>query len=497
LCATVKDCTGGRNRVAVEFFKSVTQGSRSGNPGLWDATLCGKDQKLIPKDQRPKTKNPKPKTKDQQPKATSPMKYRHRVLGFLCLLAAITYLDRIAISVAGPRIQDSLNIGPKGWGWVVGVFTISYGIFEIPTGRMGDRIGARRVLTRVVLWWSAFTAFTGLASNYYVLLFIRFCFGAGEAGAIPNIGVSLSRWFPVIERARAMGCVLMSLQAGGALAPLVIVPIQLRYGWRASFFVLGFMGVIWSVAWYRWYRDTPAEKPNVTQSEIEEIGTPSFANNHNMPWGIALRSANLCAILLAGFCYVFSLYFFISWLHTFLVRGRGFTEADLLLSIAPGLLGACGNFAGGFVSDALVRRVGLKWGRRGVGLIGLSVATLCTVATILTSNKFATLLFLGLVYAGITLQQTVILTVALDIGRKYVGGIMGTFNTICQVGAFLFSVSFGYFVTWFGSYDLALIPVACMLAIAALAWLRIDATEVLIPEGHDELVPETAVPVLG
>jgi MFS family permease len=184
-------------------------------------------------------------------------------------------------------------------------------------------------------------------------------------------------------------------------------------------------------------------------------------------------------------------------LHTFLVKGRGLSEADLLLSIAPGLLGACGNLAGGFVSDSLVRRFGLKWGRRGVGLIGLSVASVCIVATILTTNKFATLFFLGLVYAGITLQQTVVITVALDIGKKYVGGIVGMFNTICTLGGFLLSVSFGYFVTWFGSYDLALIPIACTLAIAAIAWLRIDATEELIPEGHGESVPETALPVLG
>src|SRR6266540_743375 len=242
------------------------------------------------------------------------MKYRYRVLGFLCLLAAITYLDRIAISVAGPRIQDSLHISPEAWGWVVGVFT------------------------RVVLWWSAFTAFTGMTSNYYALLLTRFCFGAGEAGALPNIGVSLSRWFPTIERARAMGFVLMSMQAGGALAPLVIVPIQIRYGWRTSFYVLGVVGIIWCVAWYRWYRDTPAEKVNVSHAEIKEIGTVSFANNRHLPWGIALRSANLRAILLVGFCYVFGLYFFISWLHTFLVKGRGFTEGDLLLSTAPGLL---------------------------------------------------------------------------------------------------------------------------------------------------------------
>src|SRR5262249_8212811 len=158
---------------------------------------------------------------------------------------------------------------------------------------------------------------------------------------------------------------------------------------------------------------------------------------------LALRSANLRAVLLVGFGYVFALYFFISWLHTFLVKGRGFSEGDLLLSMAPGLLGACGNVCGGFVSDSLVKKFGLRWGRRSVGLIGLVVATLCTVATILTTQKFATLLFLAFVYAGLAFQQTVIVTVALDIGRKYVGGVMGIFNSVCQVGGFLFSVSFG------------------------------------------------------
>lgn len=421
------------------------------------------------------------------------VKYRHRVLGFLCLLAAITYLDRVAISVAGPRMQESLNISPEMWGWVVGIFTVSYALFEIPTGRMGDRTGARRVLTRVVLWWSAFTAFTGMTSNYYVLLVTRFCFGAGEAGALPNIGVSVSRWFPVVERARAMGFVLMSLQIGGALAPILIVPIQVAFGWRASFYVLGAVGVVWCLAWYWWYRDTPAENPKVTRAEIEEIGEQSFANNHSLPWGIALRSTNLWAIMLVAFSYVFALYFFISWLHTFLVKGRGFSEGDLLLSMAPAVLGACGNVCGGFVSDALVRRLGLKWGRRSVGLTGLSVAAVCTVATILTTGKFATLLFLGLVYAGITLQQTVIATVTIDISRKYVGGILGTLNMAANVGGFLFSVSFGYFVKWFGSYDLALIPVALMLTISALLWFRIDATEELIPEAQVEPVTEIAV----
>src|SRR5215471_8247521 len=398
------------------------------------------------------------------------LKYRHRVVGFLCLLAAITYLDRVAISVAGPRIQEDLQISPEKWGWIVGLFTVSYALFEIPTGRMGDRIGARRVLTRVVLWWSAFTTFTGLASNYYVLLGTRFLFGAGEAGYFPNVGISISRWFPIRERARAFGLVWMSAQAGGALSPLLIVPIQLRWGWRASFYVLGAIGVLWCIAWYRWYRDTPAEKPKVTQAEIDEIGVASQRGDHHLPWGKVLRSTNLLAILAVVFCYVFALYFFISWLHTFLVQGRGFSEEQLLLSSAPAILGALGNVGGGFLSDALTRTLGLKWGRRSIGLVGLSFAAVFMAATILTTNKFATLLFLGLAYAGITIQQTVSSAVGVDIGRKHVGAVLGAANTAGSIGGFLFSASFGYFVKWFGSYDLALIPAAFVLAIGALMW---------------------------
>jgi MFS transporter, ACS family, glucarate transporter len=410
------------------------------------------------------------------------MKCRHKVLGLLCLLALISYLDRVAISVAGPRMQESLHITPQAWGWVMGVFTISYALFEIPTGRMGDRMGARRVLTRVVLWWSAFTAFTGMASNFYVLLLTRFCFGAGEAGAFPNVGICVSRWFPARERARVTGAILMFMQIGGALAPLVIVPLQMRYGWRTSFYVMGIAGVAWSLAWYGWYRDTPAEKSGVTPAEIAEIGGQTVTDTHTLPWGIALRRANLWAMLLVVLCYVYALYFFISWLHTFLVKGRGFSEGALLLSTAPALLGACGNICGGFASDALVRRLGLKWGRRTVGLLGLSCAALFTFATILTSNQVATLLFLSLVYAGITLQQSVFLAVTIDISKRYVGGIVGAVNMVGSIGGFLFSVSFGYFVKWFGSYDLALIPMGLMLMVAALAWLRVDATEQIIPE---------------
>src|ERR1035441_9545053 len=125
------------------------------------------------------------------------MKYQHRVLGMLSLLAVITYLDRVCIAVAGPRMQDALHISPAAWGWALSVFSLSYAVFEIPTGALGDRIGPRKVLTRIVLWWSVFTTITGLVLGFYPLLLVRFLFGAGEAGAFPNGSVAVARWFPV------------------------------------------------------------------------------------------------------------------------------------------------------------------------------------------------------------------------------------------------------------------------------------------------------------
>ena len=222
------------------------------------------------------------------------MKHRHGVSGLLILLFAITYIDRVCISVAGPRMQEDLGIDPIRWGWVTAMFALSYCIFEIPTGALGDRIGPRRVLTRVVLWWSAFTALTGAMSNYSLLLLTRFCFGAGEAGAFPNASIVVSRWFPPTQRASMAGVLLMASQIGGAIAPLLIVPIQIRYGWRAAFFIFGGVGVVWAAVWYAWFRDSPAEKSGVGRAELEEAAGFTPAPAHGFPWRSGVRVRNAC-----------------------------------------------------------------------------------------------------------------------------------------------------------------------------------------------------------
>jgi sugar phosphate permease len=410
------------------------------------------------------------------------MKQRHRVLGMLILLFAITYLDRVSISVAGPRMQQDLHINPVGWGWVTGVFVLSYCLFEIPTGALGDRIGARRVLTRIVLCWSAFTSLTGMMSNYYLLLLTRFCFGAGEAGAFPNSAVVVSRWFPPTQRASISGITLMASQIGGAVAPLLVIPIQMRYGWRASFYAFGVLGVVWASVWYAWFRDSPAQMRGVSQEEIEETAGAAETHAHRFPWRVALRSESVLAMLVTAFCYVYAYTFFQTWFHTFLVKGRGFSEGSLALSTLPYVVAACANLAGGAASDALVRKLGLKWGRRALGVAGLGCAGLFTLAAMITRQQILTVVLLAGVYGAITFQQSGVFGVCLDIGHEHAGAMVGLMNTSSQVGGLLSSVAYGYIVERFGSYDAPFVPMAALLFLGALLWLKIDASEELTAE---------------
>ena len=407
------------------------------------------------------------------------LRYRHRVLGLLILLFAITYIDRVCISVAGPRMQEELGIDPIGWGWVTAMFTLSYCLFEIPTGALGDRIGPRRVLTRVVVWWSVFTSLTGMVSNYSLLLLTRFCFGAGEAGAFPNASIVVSRWFPPTQRASISGVLLMASQIGGAIAPLVVVPIQIRYGWRTSFYLFGIVGTVWAAVWYGWFRDSPAEKPGVSQAELDETSGLPPAPAHGFPWQIALRSESVLAMLGTAFCYVYAYTFFQTWFHTFLVRGRGFSEASLALSALPYAIAACANLAGGAVSDAMVRRLGVKWGRRSLGIVGLGSACLFTIAAMMTRQQLPTVILLSLVYGAITFQQSGVFGVCLDIGRKHAGSVVGLMNTSAQVGGLLSSVAYGYIVDRFHSYDAPFVPMAALLGLGALLWFKIDASKEL------------------
>ncbi|MFN9801576.1 MAG: MFS transporter, partial [Bacteroidota bacterium] len=185
---------------------------------------------------------------------SAPSRTRFLVLGLLCLLSGILYIDRICISSARTVIGEELKLSPQQTGYFMMAFTLAYGLFEIPTGRWGDVLGTRRVLTRISLWWSAFTAFTGLCTGLYSLVIVRFLFGAGEAGAFPNAARVMSRWFPDHERGRVHGVFLAASQIGGAISPILATELIDAIGWRLTFVVFGSLGAVWAAVFWWWFR---------------------------------------------------------------------------------------------------------------------------------------------------------------------------------------------------------------------------------------------------
>jgi MFS family permease len=376
-------------------------------------------------------------------------------------------------------MQDELHLGPQDWGLVTGAFALAYALFEIPSGHLGDRFGARAMLTRIVLWWSAFTTLTGLVSKLWPLLIVRFLFGAGEAGAYPTASTCVFRWFPATERGRAFGVIMLSSQLGGAIAPLVIVPIQLHFGWRASFYVFGIVGVVWAGGWWRWYRNRPQEKSGISDRELAEIGPPADESHHAFPWGAIAANKSVWAIMGSACAYLYSYYFFLFWLPTYMIRVWRFTEGETKLSALPFVLGAVANMAGGYARDAAVRRWGSKWGPRTICLTGLTTAAAAAFVALMSTNKYAALAWLALCYGGITFQQPTVWATCVDIGKRHAGAVAGCMNTAAALGGLASSLIFGYLVQQSGSYDAVLLSMAGLLLVGALLWLRIDATETL------------------
>ena len=275
----------------------------------------------------------------------APTRVRHGVLGFTLVLTAIAYLDRVCISTAAPAIKAELQISDVHMGYVFSAFTLAYALFEVPSGWLADRFGARAMLTRIVLWWSAMTAATGLVSGFGSLLAVRFLFGAGEAGAFPSMARAYGRWLPARERGRAFGLALMTAALGGALTQPLVVALLTRTGWRETFMLFGLVGVAWAAAWFWWFRDDPHAHAGVNAGELRLIGSDPPQPHGRVPWGALVRSRSLVAVcLMYGFA-VYGWYFYITWLPTYLLRARGFDLQQVgwlaalpLLSIAAGVL---------------------------------------------------------------------------------------------------------------------------------------------------------------
>ena len=410
-----------------------------------------------------------------------PTAVRRHVVVAAFLLACVLYLDRAALSVLAPAIRRDLGIGPMGMSWIFSAFVWGYALFHLPAGWLGDRFGPRRVLAGIVLLWSAFTGTTAAAWNLASMVAIRFAFGAAEAGATPNVSRAFARWIPRVERGRAQGIFLAGMGAGGAVAAPLVTWLLLRFSWRIAFVLLACVGVVWSACWLAWFRDRPSEHSGVNAAERELIGEEGEDGPAQIDWRRLVREPNLRAILLMYFTYGYTGYIYITWFPSYLIESRHLSvEWTAFLAALPLALGVAAKPLGGFWSDWLTARRGLRYGRRMVGFIGFAIGAAAALPGVLISNPYAAALLLSVADGGAALAHGVCFAVCLDVGMKRAGTFSALMLTAGSLGNAASALAFGAFLEATGSW---IPPFAIAIAanfLGALLWLKIDPENELI-----------------
>lgn len=425
---------------------------------------------------------------------------RYGVMAFLCALSFLTYFDRVCIMRAQDDIQRDLDISDEQMGLIFGAFWLAYALFEIPAGWMGDRYGARRALTRVVLAWSLLTALSGSATGFASLLVFRFLFGVGEAGAYPNMARVQERWFPARARARAGGLLWLTARFGGAFSP-ILFGLMLRgfdspefrewlptFGlpsdlgaWRVGFWAAGLIGVAWCLAFFPWFRDDPADSPSVNEAELRLIrsgrGTASAESHAALEgvWKALIGSPTLWAIGLMYLCGSFGWSFFVSWMPKYLkaVHDVEFTKSELMSGL-PLFFGGIACLAGGVLCDAFVRRTGRKrFGRAVFPVCGYVTAAAAMYAVRFAETAGQASALMCVAAAAFDFGQGANWATIIDVGGRHAGIAAGLVNTVGNMGNVV-QPYVGALIFTAAGWDVLFAVYAVAFLAAAAMWSVID-----------------------
>jgi MFS family permease len=399
-----------------------------------------------------------------------PTHARYAVVGFALALAMIMYIQRVAISQAIVPIAAELNLDQAQKGLVLGAFGLSYALFEIPMGLLGDKLGVRRVLSLLVLFWSLFTALTGAAWNMASLWAARFVFGAGEAGCFPNLTRMLSAWLPVGERVKAQAVMWAFGRWGGALAPPVAVFVIFHLGWRLGFVALALLGAAWVLAFAPWFRNDPAEHKSVNQAELAllEAGRKLVLHDHGVPWYRLLLQRDIAFLGLQYFGFSYTWYFYVTWLPTWLQQARGLSALEAAgYAVMPLAAGGFGSLVSGFLPLSIPRR----W----VAILGFfTTAVLIFIIPSVASVQTAMLLMAVASFSS-DLTMPISWNTCVEIGKQYTATVSSTMNMLGNFAGFVAPVVFGFILQATNSnYNVVMYTMAVAAVISGVCWFFLD-----------------------
>lgn len=427
--------------------------------------------------------------------ATSkPTKTRWTVLLLISFMYFITYFDRTNISVAAPEISKEFRLSGTAVGIVFSAFLWAYSIGQIPGGWFADRFGPRKVLLIIVPFWSLMTAMTALATDLRSLIATRFVFGLGEAGAFPTATRAMQLWFPKAERGLVQGTMHSFSRFAVAIGPFLAVSIMLALGWRSIFYVCAAAGLLWSLVFYRSYRNRPEEHLGVNQAELSHIrgcspdGTVRSSVDvcapSAVPWKMILRSPNMWYIA-AGYCtFYYGTYFYVTWFPDYLLEYRHLSlRAVGTFASLPLLAGVVGDLVGGTLTDGVYRKTHrLKFARRIIAAPAMLASAACLLPAATTLHATTAILCLTASLFFLELVIGPAWAVPMDVGAEYSGTVTGVMNTAGSLAASISPIIFGLLVQkglWITPFFIS----AGVLLAGALIWTFLINPEVSVVGG--------------
>jgi sugar phosphate permease len=409
------------------------------------------------------------------------IKVRYLMLGILCLMYFIAYIDRVNIGVAGPLLRKEMGLSATQLGWVFSAFAWPYAALQIVGGWLSDKYGPRLVLTALSVIWAAGTILTGFTWGLASLLVFRFLLGVGEGGAFPTATRAFTFWMPAAERGFAQGITHSFARLGGAVTPPIVLWVAAAYGWRESFYLLGVVSLAWTVLYVSLFRNTPLEHKWVKPEEIAEIGVGTEAMKKaakaKVPWKQMI--SRMWLVTFVDFCYGWSLWVFLTWLPSYLKDSRGFDLKQLaLFASLPLLAGVVGDTLGGVLSDTIYRRTGnLKFARRSLLVVGLLGSLVFVVPAVYTGSAETAVFLLSASFFFLELTNAVLWSLPIDIAGRFAGTAGGMMNTGFGIAGIVSPIVFGFLIDKTGNYELPFMISAVLLAIGAVCSMLIDPTK--------------------
>jgi len=425
---------------------------------------------------------------------------------WLFVLSAVSYLDRVNISIAGGSIVDAYHLTDVQLGKVFSALVAGYALFQTVGGYLADRFGPRRVLAAGVVWWGIFTALTALVpadigGALFLFVGVRFLLGAGEAVIYPAANQFVARWIPMRERGIANGWIFAGVGAGAGLSPPLITYLMIHHGWRSSFWVCAIIGFLAGAIWFVAARDTPAEHPRVSAAELSAIqsgltvtsDSPSSAKapaDALVPWKRVVRSREVWAITISYFCYGYVAWIFFSWFYRYLAKVRGLDlKASAFYSMLPFLAMLVCCLLGGIVNDRLTKWRGPRLGRCGVAAFAMGVAGIfIAFGSQVQGVRLASVVLAGGAGA-LYFSQSSFWSVTADIAGASAGSVSGFMNMGGQIGGALTGSLTPWIAVRYG-WTASFLVAAALCVVGAVSWLAVDPLNTLTSERTVEALHE-------